>query len=81
VILKLLARNMLFWTGKRATFFGVTRASKNYALDLELLFNWLASGKISVPIKAVFPLDQIRDAHREYASSAGRGSIILEIGQ
>lgn len=81
VILKLFARNLLFWTGKRATFFGVTRTSKNYAPDLELLFNWLVSGKLSVPIKAVFPLDQIREAHREYASSAGRGSIILKIGR
>jgi NADPH:quinone reductase-like Zn-dependent oxidoreductase len=43
--------------------------------------SWLAEGKIAVPIKAVFPLDQIREAHREYASSAGRGSIILAIGR
>jgi NADPH:quinone reductase-like Zn-dependent oxidoreductase len=80
-ILKLLGRNLLFWTGKRATFFGLTRTSKNYIPDLELLLSWLAEGKIAVPIKAVFPLDQIREAHREYASSAGRGSIILAIGR
>lgn len=79
VIVKLFARNLLFWSGKRTTFFGVNRRSKNFAPDLELLFNWLASGKIIVPIKGIFRLDQIREAHREYASSTGMGSIILEV--
>ena len=79
VILKLLARNLLFWSGKRATFFGVRRTSKNYAPDLELLFSWLKSGKITVPIKAVFRLDDIQKAHRAYASSAAVGSIIIHV--
>jgi NADPH:quinone reductase-like Zn-dependent oxidoreductase len=79
VILKLFARNLVFWSGKQTTFFGLRRASKNYIPDLELLFNWLASGKIAVPIKAVFRLDQIREAHSEYANSAGIGSIIIKV--
>jgi synaptic vesicle membrane protein VAT-1 len=77
--LKLFARNLAFWTGKRTTFFGLTRSSKHYLPDLELLLNLLASGKIAVPIKAVFRLDQIQEAHREYASSGGMGSIILAV--
>jgi NADPH:quinone reductase-like Zn-dependent oxidoreductase len=81
VILKLLARNLLFWSGKRTTFFGLTRSSKHYMPDLTLLFEWLVAGRISVPIKATFKLQDIKDAHREYASSAGVGSIIVEIGQ
>lgn len=80
VILKLLARNLFFWTGKRTTFYGLTRNSKHYKPDLEQLFALLQSGSISVPIKATFKLDEIQQAHREYASSAGTGSIILEIG-
>jgi NADPH:quinone reductase-like Zn-dependent oxidoreductase len=81
VIVKLFARNLLFWSGKRTTFFGLNRASKNFTPDLELLFRWLASGKITVPIKAIFRLGQIQEAHREYASSTGVGSIIIEVGQ
>jgi Zinc-binding dehydrogenase len=42
------------------------------------LFEWLQDGKISVPIKATFKLDEIRQAHREYASSARIGSIVIE---
>ena len=79
VILKLLGRNALFWTGKRTTFFGLSRKSKDYIPDLELLFDWLKAGKISVPIKATFNLADIQAAHREYASSRGMGSIIIEV--
>ena len=79
VILKLLARNLLFWTGKRTTFYGLTRTSKHFRPDLEQLFSLLGAGKISVPLKATFKLDDIQTAHREYADSAGTGSIILEI--
>ena len=43
VILKLYARNLIFWSGKRTTFFGLNRSSKNFMPDLELLFSWLAS--------------------------------------
>jgi NADPH:quinone reductase-like Zn-dependent oxidoreductase len=49
--------------------------------DLELLFEWLRSGKISVPIKATFTLEEIQKAHREYASSPRMGSIVIEISR
>lgn len=80
-IVKLLSKNLLFWSGKRATFFGVSRTSENFTPDLELLFGWLNSGKISVPVKAVLRLEEIQKAHREYASSARMGSIVIEISQ
>jgi NADPH:quinone reductase-like Zn-dependent oxidoreductase len=78
-VLKLFAKNLLFWSGKRTTFFGVRRTTKNFAPDLQQLFEWLKDGKISVPIKATFNLDQIQQAHREYASSARMGSIVIEV--
>jgi NADPH:quinone reductase-like Zn-dependent oxidoreductase len=78
-VLKLLAKNLLFWSGKRTTFYGLNRRSKNFTPDLELLLDWLVSGKISVPIKATFTLDEIQKAHREYANSTGIGSIIIAV--
>lgn len=81
VVIRLMAKNLLFWSGKRTSFFGVNRASKHYIPDLELLFQWLKAGKLSVPIKATFPLEQIQQAHREYASSTGMGSIILQVAE
>ena len=79
VMLKLFSRNLAVWTGKRTTFFGLTRTSKNYLPDLEQLLEWLKAKKISVPIKAVFKLDDIKAAHREYAASKGMGSIVVEV--
>jgi NADPH:quinone reductase-like Zn-dependent oxidoreductase len=81
MILKLFARNLAFWTGKKATFFGVLRSSKNFAPDLETLFAWLKEGKITVPVKARFSLDEIQQAHRAYAASAGMGSIVIEVAR
>jgi NADPH:quinone reductase-like Zn-dependent oxidoreductase len=78
-VLKLFSKNLLFWSGKRTTFFGVNRGSKNFAPDLEQLFEWLRDGRISVPIKAAFKLDEIQKAHREYASSDRMGSIVIEV--
>lgn len=79
MILKLFARNLVFWSGKRTTFFGLTRRSKYFIPDLMLLFRWLAGGRIQVPIKAVFPLADIQEAHRAYDRSGGVGSIVLDV--
>jgi synaptic vesicle membrane protein VAT-1 len=81
VMVKLFSRNLLFWSGKRTTFFGLTRKSKNFTPDLERLLEWLKAGKISVPIRATFKLEEIQKAHREYAHSARMGSIVIEISQ
>ncbi len=77
--LKLFSRNLIFWSGKRTTFFGVNRASKHFSDDLALLFEWLKDGEIFVPIKAIFRLVEIKEAHLEYAESNGMGSIIIEV--
>jgi synaptic vesicle membrane protein VAT-1 len=78
-VLRLFSKNLLFWSGKRATFYGVNRASKHFNPDLELLFDLLKSEKISVPIRATFKLDEIQQAHREYAKSGRMGSIVIEV--
>jgi NADPH:quinone reductase-like Zn-dependent oxidoreductase len=79
MILKLFARNLVFWSGKRTTFYGLSRGSKHFAADLALLFRWLAEDRIGVPIKAVFPLADVQEAHRTYARGSGVGSIVLDV--
>jgi NADPH:quinone reductase-like Zn-dependent oxidoreductase len=79
MILKLFARNLLFWSGKRTTFFGLSRGSKHFVPDLVMLFQWLAEDRIRVPIKAVFLLIDVQEAHRTYARSSGIGSIVLDV--
>ena len=80
-VLEMFLKNLFFWSGKRTTFFGVTRRSKYFATDLVQLFAWLKDGRISVPIKNTFRLDEIQKAHREYASSERMGSIVIEVSR
>jgi len=44
-----------------------------------LLFRWLAEDRIRVPIKAVFTLADVQEAHRTYARGNGVGSIVLDV--
>jgi NADPH:quinone reductase-like Zn-dependent oxidoreductase len=78
-VIKLLARNLMFWTGKRTKFYFISRDSKHYLSDLEALFDLLRTGRLSVPIKAVIPLRNIQRAHREWSQGAGIGSILIQV--
>lgn len=62
-VMKLLAKKPAFWRGK-TIFYYVTRDAKTFVPDLETLFDLLKTGKLSVQIKAVYPLEGIQDAHR-----------------
>jgi NADPH:quinone reductase-like Zn-dependent oxidoreductase len=81
MVFAFIAKNLLFWHRKRTTFFSMSRRSESFAPDLQLLFQWLKEGKIFIPIKGVFSLDEIQKAHREYENSAGTGSIVIEVAQ
>src|SRR6266576_470582 len=78
-VIKLLARNVMFWTGKRTKFYFISRDSKHFVSDLNALFDLLRTGRLSVPIKAVIPLRDIQRAHREWAQGAGMGSILIQV--
>lgn len=76
--LGLLAKNLRFGSGRRTTFYGLNRSSKNFIPDLTKLLGFLEAGKITVPIKAVYKLADIQNAHRDWANSLGMGSIVID---
>ena len=78
-VMKLLARNLAFWSGKKTIFYYISRDSKTFVPDLEALFDLLKTGKLFVPIKAVFPLEDIQHAHREWGKASGMGSIVIKV--
>ena len=59
-VIKLLAKNLAFWSGKKTIFYGISRNSKTFLSDLKTLFDLLKTGRLSVPIKAVFQLENIQ---------------------
>ncbi len=78
-MLKLMSRNLAVWSGKRTAFYSVNRKDKSFATDLGTLFEMLRTEKISVAVKGVFRLEDIRNAHRAWRESANIGSIIVAV--
>ncbi|RDL38188.1 Uncharacterized protein BP5553_05621 [Venustampulla echinocandica] len=79
-ITKLFARNYLkFWDGKNATFYYITRDDSTFEPDLRALFELCASGKIQVPIKRVFEMERIQEAHKSWSQGQGVGSSLVKV--
>lgn len=77
--LRVWSKNLKLWTGKRATFYGLRRSSKYYLTDLKTVLGLLGEGRITVPIKKVFKLAEIRAAHAAWANSTGMGTIVIDV--
>jgi synaptic vesicle membrane protein VAT-1 len=78
-VMKLYARNLKFWSRKSTKFYFITRDDQTFEPDLNSLFDLSQQGKISVPIKNVFALEDIQDAHRSWSKGAGMGSILIKV--
>lgn len=76
---KLFAKNLCF-TKRSATFFYVDRDQKTFVPDLQALFELARSGKVDVPIKKVFSLQEVPEIHKEWTKLDGVGSCLVKIG-
>ncbi|KZL81557.1 zinc-binding dehydrogenase [Colletotrichum incanum] len=76
---KLLARGMVPFCGKRTRFYYITRDDATFKPNLKSLFNLLATGEITVPIKRVWELEDIQEAHRQWTSLLGVGSSLVRL--
>ncbi|GKT63093.1 zinc-binding dehydrogenase [Colletotrichum tofieldiae] len=76
---KLLARGMVPFCGKRTRFYYITRDDATFEPNLKSLFDLLAAGKITVPIKRVWELEDIQEAHRQWTSLPGMGSSLVRL--
>ena len=78
-VMKLLARNSDSRMGKRTTFFGLTRDAPTYANDVAALMKMVSEGKVKVPIKKVWAMDDVQTAHREWGGGSGIGSVLIKV--
>lgn len=78
-IAKLLARGAVPFCPKATSFYYIDRDQKTFGPELQRLFDMLVSGKIQVPIKKVWTLEQIPEAHRERNNLSGIGSVVVKI--
>ncbi|KAJ4301402.1 hypothetical protein N0V90_003494 [Kalmusia sp. IMI 367209] len=78
-IAKLLARGAVPFCPKATSFYYINRDQKTYNPELQACFDLLASGKIKVPIKKIWSLEQVPQAHRDRNTLPGIGSMVVKI--
>ncbi|KAL5092476.1 GroES-like protein [Trichoderma sp. SZMC 28011] len=76
---KLLFKALYFWSNKTTRFFGITRNQSSFQPTFRLLLDMVKEGTIKVPIKAVWELDDIKQAHEAWGKGAGMGSPLIRI--
>jgi len=81
-VVKLMARGVVPFTGKRGTFYYIRPGTQAYRERAAELMDMLAAGEISVPIKAVWDLttEGIREAHQSWGKIPGMGSLLIRVG-
>ncbi|TLD33399.1 hypothetical protein PspLS_01681 [Pyricularia sp. CBS 133598] len=82
-IVKLVAKNLKRFIGdnRRTVFYYIDRDHKDFRPDLEALMNLCREGKITVPIKTTWTLDQVREAHRGWGKKEGMGSMVIKLSE
>lgn len=67
--------------GKRTTFYGLTKDNSSYVNNMNSMMSMLKKGEVTVPIKKVWQLDEIWDAHKAWNSGTGIGSVVIQVSQ
>jgi len=80
-VLKMLARGLNPLSSKSTTFFGVSRDSAHYIENITTLLEMVKTGKITVPIKNVWDMEDIQAAHREWGAGSGIGSFLIKVAK
>jgi NADPH:quinone reductase-like Zn-dependent oxidoreductase len=78
-IAKLLARNAVPFCPHHTSFFYISRDQSTFQPELTALFDMVLQGKIRAPIKKVWTLETYPQAHREWNSTPGVGSVVVKI--
>ena len=79
-IAKLLARNAVPFCPNHTSFYYINRDQSTFMPEVKALFDLVLQGKIHAPIKKVWTLETYPQAHREWTSTPGIGSVVVKIG-
>ncbi|UNI17013.1 hypothetical protein JDV02_003393 [Purpureocillium takamizusanense] len=78
-VAKLLGRNLAFWSRKATAMYSITRDDSNFQPELRELIKLAREGRIEAPIKQVWDMDDIQEAHRSYGKVPGMGSLLIRV--
>ncbi|KAF5027608.1 hypothetical protein F66182_278 [Fusarium sp. NRRL 66182] len=77
--LKLLAKNGCLFTKRSTSFYYIDRDRATFMEDLDSVMHLLVDGKIQVPIKKVWDLENIREPHETWNKVPGMGSCLVRV--
>lgn len=77
-VAKMLLRNAAVWSNKSTRFYDISK-DKDFTENLARLMQLVQQGKLKVPIKQVWGLDEIREAHSSWGKAHGMGSVLIRI--
>ena len=78
-VIKLLARGMVPFCPYRTSFYYIDRDQKTFKPELVALFKMLESGAIRVPIRKMWALEEVPEAHRVWGKGPGIGAVIVKV--
>jgi NADPH:quinone reductase-like Zn-dependent oxidoreductase len=78
-MIKLFAKNGCMWTKRSTSFYYIDRDRSTFMSDVEELLNLLVQRKIEVPIKKIWDLENVREAHEQWTKIQGIGSCMVRV--
>lgn len=79
--IKLYAKNGCLFTKRSTSFYYIDRDQSTFVPDFNKLMELLADGKIHVPIKKIWDLENIREPHENWGTISGMGSCLIRVDQ
>ncbi|KAF4978206.1 hypothetical protein FZEAL_5367 [Fusarium zealandicum] len=77
--IKLLAKNGCLFTKRSTSFYYIDRDRSTFMTDLHAIMQLLIDGKIEVPIKRIWDLENIREPHENWGKVPGMGSCLIRV--
>lgn len=78
-IAKLLSKNLNVLRPNRTSFFYIDRDQSSYEPELKTLLEMLRKGEITVPIRKLWTLEEVPEAHRMFNKGPGVGAVVIKV--
>ncbi|KAF2631005.1 GroES-like protein [Macroventuria anomochaeta] len=78
-IAKLLSKNLNVFCPNSTAFFYVNRDQSTFEPELKALLEMLRKGEIRVPIRKLWTLEEVPEAHRMFNKGPGVGAVVIKV--
>lgn len=78
-VAKLLSKNLNVFCPNSTAFFYIDRDQSTYEPELKTLLEMLRKGEITVPIRKLWTLEEVPEAHRVFNKGPGVGAVVIKV--